>query len=73
MDKELNTFINRVSYGVKCGLSNKMVREVAKQFMKDNGYKLTETGKRVAIDELELLDDYPVELISAIGAAIATL
>lgn len=45
--------VDKLSKGVELGWTSKEVQEYAKQFMKDNGYKLTEAGKQVAIAELQ--------------------
>lgn len=67
---------NELLCGLTLGFSNQKIREVAKQFMEDNGYKLTPQGKGLAISELESLaesDTYPADLVISMTAAIATL
>lgn len=60
--------------GIKIGMSGKM-DEIAKQFMEENGYKMTRLGKNQAINDLEAIDDceYDTEFITALKTAIATL
>lgn len=52
--------------------SDERVIKTAKRFMEDNGYKLTESGKRIACNDLEQLD-YPVDMIKAVQLAIINL
>lgn len=73
MEITINTLAERIASGIKRGLAEDEIREAAERFMQDNGYKLTDAGKQVAIAELEDLDEYPSELIAAVGTAIATL
>lgn len=72
MEITINTLAERITNGISEGWNNKEVKQAAQQFMKDNGYKLTEAGKQVAISELQGLD-YPEEVIAAVGTAIALL
>lgn len=72
MEITINTLAERITQGVAIGWTTKEAHEAAEQFMKDNGYKLTDAGKQVAIDELQDLD-YPEEVIAAVGMAIALL
>lgn len=68
----LKDLANRITGGIVIGWTTKEAKETAKQFMEDNGYKLTETGKQVAIAELQDLD-YPEEVIAAVSMAIVLL
>lgn len=68
----LKDLANRITGGIAIGWTTKEAKETAKQFMEDNGYKLTETGKQVAIAELQDLD-YPEEVIAAVSMAIVLL
>lgn len=72
MEITINTLAERITNGISEGWNNKEVKQAAQQFMKDNGYKLTDAGKQVAIDELQDLD-YPEEVIAAVGMAIVLL
>lgn len=66
--------VDELSKGIKFGWTSEQVQEYAKQFMKDNGYKLTEAGKQVAIAELQdLQDSYPPQIITVITTAISLL
>jgi len=60
--------------GIRIGMSDNMPK-LAKQFMKENGYKMTIYGKNQAITDLEVNDGYgyDVEFITALKTAIATL
>lgn len=60
--------------GVGIGMSGKM-DEIAKQFMAENGYKMTIYGKNQAITDLETNDGYgyDTDFITALKTAIATL
>lgn len=72
MEITINTLAERITGGVALGWTSQEVKEAARQFMKDNGYKLSETGKQVAIAELQDLD-YPEEVIAAVSMAIVLL
>lgn len=66
--------VDELSKGVELGWTSEEVQKYAKQFMKDNGYKLTEAGKQVAIAELQdLQDNYPPQIIAVITTAISLL
>lgn len=66
--------VDELSKGIELGWTSDQVQEYAKQFMKDNGYKLTEAGKQVAIAELQdLQDNYPPQIIAVITTAISLL
>lgn len=68
--------MNELLCGLTLGFSNQKIQEVAKQFMEDNGYKLTPQGKSLAISELESLaesDTYPADLVISLTTAITTL
>lgn len=60
--------------GIGIGMSDKMVGQ-AKQFMLENGYKMTTYGKNQAITDLEINDGYgyDAEYITALKTAIAFL
>lgn len=47
-------------------------QDIALQFMKENGYKLTEMGKNQALNDLDILDPQP-KYATAIKTAIALL
>ena len=66
--------IKKIIVGTQIGTSNKMA-EQAKQFMLENGYKMTTYGKNQAITDLEINDGYgyDVEAITALKMAIAAL
>ena len=66
--------MERIINGIKIGMSDNM-ESAAKQFMLENGYKLTLNGKNQAITDLEVNDGhgYDVEFITALKTAIAML
>ena len=66
--------MKKIIEGVKAGMSDIMV-EQAKQFMAENGYKMTIYGKNQAITDLETNDGYgyDAEFVTALKTAIATL
>ena len=50
-------------------------QEIAREYMRENGYKLTEIGKNQAINDLDALDDpdYDQEAINYIKGCLAVL
>lgn len=54
------------------GWNDQKIKQLAMQYMQDNGYRLTPAGKALAINELQGLD-YPSTIIAAMGTAIALL
>lgn len=46
-NRSSNVDVDKLSKGIELGWTSEEIQEYAKQFMKDNGYKLTETGKQV--------------------------
>ena len=67
----MNKIIHNITNGFILSEDSEVVK-TARRFMKENGYKISESGKRVAISDLMDLD-YPLELKSAVSLAIVNL
>lgn len=65
--------MDKIVNGVKIGFTSEEMQKKAKEFLLENGYKLTSYGKNQAIEDLEVNDGYGYdeEFITALTTAIA--